>query len=172
MKDLSGMKLGSPARLDELAFLVRGIGSPHSLNVLEWGSGESTDVLLKEVDSRESGRLVTIDHNLSYQEEVLADLMGKPRLIALALDLTGDLDADSPELTYATKPLSMARYWDLIVIDGRRRLECALVASIVSLPGTVIALHDYRRARYAPVLEILSLIADQPEYRVMKPKVR
>ena len=162
------MNLGNPARLGELALIARGAGNQHCLNVLEWGSGESTAVLLREVDSRVTGRLVTIDNNLSYQEKVLAGMLGKPRLLALSLDLTGSYDPASPELNYSTKPLSMPRCWDLIVIDGRRRLECALVASIVSSPGTVIVLHDYRRIRYAPVLEILSLVTDQPEYRVMR----
>lgn len=162
------MMLGDPARLLELADIARKAGTAGQLNVLEWGSGESTAVLLAEICRRESGRLLTIDHDSSYQAQVLAGLMGRPGLIPFVADLAGNLDPSSAEPNYATLPMTLPWGWDLIVIDGRRRLECALVASAISSPITVVALHDYRRERYALVKTILDVVKDLPEYRLMR----
>ena len=126
------MMLGDPARLLELADIARKAGTAGQLNVLEWGSGESTAVLFAEICRRESGRLVTIDHDSSYQAQVLAGLAGRSGLIPFVADLAGNLDSSSAEPNYATLPMTLLRGWDLIVIDGRRRLECALVASAIS----------------------------------------
>lgn len=162
------MMLGNPARLTELADLARRAGTPERLTVLEWGSGESTVVLLDEVNRRKNGQLVTIDHNHVFQEEVLSSILGKPRLAALTADLIGSYDPASQDLNYSTTPLKLTSPWDLILIDGRRRLECSLVASLIASPDTIIVLHDYRRARYSPIPTIFGEVQDQPEYRVMK----
>ena len=89
-------------------------------------------------------------------------------MIPFAVDLAGPLSPVSMEPNYATLPMTLLRGWDLIVIDGRRRLECALVANVVAFPDTLIALHDYRRERYALVRTILDVVEDLPEYRLMR----
>jgi hypothetical protein len=65
-------------------------------------------------------------------------------------------------------PARLRPPFDFIFIDGRRRLECALVASLLCHPDTVVVLHDYRRSRYQPVKVIYDIVEDGPQFRVMR----
>jgi hypothetical protein len=89
---------------------------------------------------------------------------------AHAADLIGPKLSDrDPELNYAMLPLGWGRKFDFIYIDGRRRMECAMVATLVSHSGTIVILHDYRRARYQSVRLLFDIIEDGPQFRVMRP---
>jgi hypothetical protein len=48
-------------------------------------------------------------------------------------------------------------------------MECAMVATLVSHSGTIVILHDYRRARYQSVRLLFDIIEDGPQFRVMRP---
>jgi hypothetical protein len=166
-------------RLAELAEIAKRAGSPGRLRVLEWGSGLSTSVLAKEAATRNEGLVVTIDHEGDYQRDVLAKVEAGHLVHPVCLALDGPLTVDTHSLArepnYATFPLELDGPWDLIVVDGRRRLECCLVAkrladySISLLQcDPLIVLHDYRRRRYDLVLHLLYVEHDGPEYRVMR----
>ncbi len=107
--------------------------SPRTVrSVLEWGSGLTSQILLKYSLSRWNTDLfITIDDNQRYQEAIFK---GKDRplfLVCKSLDLTGPcLNQVDPELNYSTFPLSLGRKFDVIFIDGRRRMECAFIAAI------------------------------------------
>lgn len=160
------------AYLEELRQIARRAGTPGRLRALEWGSGLSTDVLAGEASRRGSGVVVTIDHHADYQQLMLSKIKEHHLVHPLVADLEGPLTHDlhpaAREPNYATLPLQLDGPWDLVVIDGRRRLECSLVASLVAGTDTLIALHDYRRSRYQPALSVLALVEDGPEYRIMR----
>jgi hypothetical protein len=139
-------------------------------SILEWGSGLTTQMLAAHA-ARLPGfeLLLTIDSNASYQEAIFADRERPAFLKEVALDLTGPQSL-APELVYSTWPLGLERSFDLIFIDGRRRMECALTAALVSHPKTTILIHDYRRRRYQPILALFDRIEDGPEFRVMRPR--
>jgi hypothetical protein len=169
----------APPRLDpatshlpELRAIARSAGTPTGLRVLEWGSGLSTAVLADEVASRGSGVVLTIDHHSTYQQDVLRSLANRHVVHAVAKELDGPLTPDSfpsaAESNYGTCALEVAGPWDLIVVDGRRRAECCLVASLVASEDTIVALHDYRRFRYQPIRSILDVVRTGEEYLVMK----
>jgi hypothetical protein len=73
-------------------------------------------------------------------------------------------------LNYSTYPLSLGRQFDFIFIDGRRRMECAMMALLMARPDTIVAVHDYRRTRYQPVHAFYRIIEDGPQFRVMVPR--
>ena len=58
------------------------------------------------------------------------------------------------EYNYSTFPLTLGKIFDIIIIDGRRRVECAYIASLISNSETFILLHDAWRIRYK-ALEML-----------------
>jgi hypothetical protein len=162
------------AYLNELQMIIWESGTLGSLRVLEWGTGHSTKLLAYEASQREVGLVVTIDHHGAYQQQAVACCGRASSLLVHAVtadlegSLTHDRHPDARRSNYATLPLEIAGPWDLIVIDGRRRLECALVASIVASEDTIIILHDYRRFRYQPVRYLLDVVREGPEYLVMK----
>jgi len=149
-------------------------------SILEWGSGISTLMLANLVNTlnerplvtpRMRAQIVTIDNNEPYLHAVLAAMPDKLNVLAVACSLSGPChdQLDLP-LGYATVPFALAHPapWKLIVIDGRRRMECALMAAMLANDDTIIMLHDYRRLRYQPVLGLYDIVADQPQYRAMR----
>jgi hypothetical protein len=47
-------------------------------------------------------------------------------------------------------------------------MECAFVASVLSHAATAVVIHDYRRARYQPVLALFDVVEDGEEFRVLR----
>jgi len=139
-------------------------------NILEWGSGLTTQILAAHAARLPNVELfLTIDGKAAYQQAIFAERERPAFLKKLALDLTGPQSL-APELPYSTYPLSLGGKFDLIFIDGRRRMECAFAAALLSHPKTVVVVHDYRRPRYQPILTLFDVIEDGKEFRVLRPR--
>lgn len=157
---------------DYLSELARILDSHVTLpvrRILEWGSGITTQLLADYAERWSSELLLSLDENSAYQKAIFAD-RELPRCVRLkAVDLQGPGRSQrDPELNYATYPLSLGVQFDLIYIDGRRRMECALIAAILSHSGTTVIIHDYRRSRYQPILALFQIIDDGPQFRVLR----
>ena len=140
-------------------------------SILEWGSGLTTQILVEHAARLPDFELLlSIDSNAAYQEAVFAARERPAFLQTAALDLIGPQSL-APELPYATYPLRLGRKFDLIFIDGRRRMECAFIAALLCHEKTVIVVHDYRRLRYQPILALFDLIEDGKEFRVLRPRL-
>lgn len=139
-------------------------------SILEWGSGLTTQMLAEYASHLPDFELLlTIDSNAPYQEAIFAARERPAFLKEVALDLVGPQSL-APELPYSTYPLGLGRKFDLIFIDGRRRMECAFIAALLCHDKTVIVVHDYRRARYQPILALFDLVEDGKEFRVLRPR--
>ena len=167
---LSSLTFGADY-LDEYRRVILQHVAPVTGAFLEWGAGHTTVALAqlrKELGVR---TLCTIDHNRAYLQAVLAATPRFEGLRAYARELQGPSCAvDDPELAYATAPLAWRESFDFIFIDGRRRMECAFVAALLCHERTVVALHDYRRARYQAVLAFYDILEDGRQFRVMRLK--
>ncbi|HEV2171726.1 MAG TPA: hypothetical protein VGR40_12300 [Candidatus Binatus sp.] len=137
--------------------------------ILEWGSGLSSLILLEKAKRWGSRTFLSVDHDQAYQDAVFAGRRLPDFLQLACLDLTGPCNNQrDPELNYSTYPLSRGETFDLIYIDGRRRLECAYIAALLSQDETRVILHDYRRARYQPVLGLFDVLDEGPRFRVLR----
>jgi hypothetical protein len=157
-----------PGFLPQLASLVERY-VPTGNSFLEWGSGMTTQVL-SEIVARRGGRLVTIDTDPSYMESVLSQVGPREAVQPIVADLIGPKLISGEALNYTMLPLSLGRDFQFILIDGRRRVECALTAFVLSKPDTVVALHDYRRTRYQMVKILFDVLEDGPHFRVLRAK--
>jgi hypothetical protein len=137
--------------------------------VLEWGSGISSLVLLEMCQGWNSSLFLTVDHLPAYQQAVFAgrSLPGFLRMQSIRLD---PRRSGSDEPGYSTFPLALKRKFDVVFIDGRRRVECAYVAALMAHPETIVILHDYRRMRYQSVLRLYDVVSDGEQFRVMRPR--
>lgn len=157
--------------LTELRRVIATHVRPVTGDFLEWGAGHTTLALAEMRDELAIGSLTTIDDNGAYLATVCSQMPEWDRFESHCADLTGPkLSNRDPELNYATLPLGWGRTFDFIYIDGRRRLECAFIATLVSHAGTVVAMHDYRRGRYQPVKALFDIVEDGTQFRVMRPK--
>ena len=159
--------------LSEFRRIILAYVRPTTRQYLEWGAGNTSLAIAQMRDELNVDRLISIDDNAEYLDAVRRQLSAWSGFEAHCMDLRGPKASDrDPEPNYATLPLTWDRAFDFIYIDGRRRLECALVAAIISRPHTIVVLHDYRRARYQPVKALFEVIEDGPQFRVMKAKDR
>lgn len=140
-------------------------------NILEWGSGLTSQVFVEYGNKWSAELFVTIDENASYQSSIFATRERPTYLAEKVLTQVGPgKNQSDPQLTYTTYPLIYRKKFDLIFIDGRRRMECAFIAAIVSHPDTIIIIHDYRRSRYQAILALFEVVEDGPQFRVMRPR--
>lgn len=157
-----------PGFLPQLASLVERY-VPTGTSFLEWGSGMTTQVL-SEIVARRGGRLVTIDTDPSYMEAVLSQVGPRDSVQPIVAELIGPKLISGEALNYTTMPFSLGRDFQFILIDGRRRMECAFAAFLLSKPDTVVALHDYRRTRYQMIKVLFDVLEDGPHFRVVRAK--
>ncbi|WP_156181116.1 hypothetical protein [Desulfovibrio sp. TomC] len=142
-----------------------------SNNVLEYGSGITSLVLLDYCSKWNSQLFVTIDDNKEYQDAIFEN-RNKPSFFKpITQSINGECKNDRDlSLNYSTYPLSLGIKFDIIFIDGRRRVECAFISALLSNQCTTIIMHDYRRLRYQPILSIFDIVEDGPQFRLLRLK--
>lgn len=138
---------------------------------LEWGAGFTTRMIVDHVGDRQADLFVTIDDNGEYLDKVVEPMRDREWLHPACMPRVGPcVDDRDTGLNYSTYPLSLGRKFDFIFIDGRRRMECAMMALLLTHPDTVVVIHDYRRTRYQPVLGFYRVVEDGPQFRVLRPR--
>lgn len=123
--------------MDELKSLI-----PDSArNFLEWGAGCST-LLFQDLAKERNGSVLTMEDDPNFLTSVSRSLDYSGSHIVLQ-DLMGPRTSQKDAGTnYATYPVSTNKKFDFIMIDGRRRVECAIAALSVLHQNTTIILHD------------------------------
>ncbi len=115
------------------------------MRVLEWGAGTSTVWL-----AHRAARLRSIEHDASWVERVKALLVAEGLIwVELLLCAIGP----------AYEQAAGVGPYDLIVIDGRRRVACGRAAVPTLAPGGLLVLDNSERPRYA---ELCDLLAEWP----------
>lgn len=111
--------------------------------IVEWGPGLSTRLMLEQCPT---ARIMSIEHNPPWF--IKAQAMKTPNLDLVLQDATARGSA------YATHAYTFGEEIDFAFVDGRRRVECALVALSMLREGGVVMLHDWcRKTEYRLVLE-------------------
>jgi predicted O-methyltransferase YrrM len=110
--------------------------------IIEWGPGRSTEIMHQECPA---AAITSIEHHPAYFAAAAA-AHGKYAGIVRLSDR-------GPKSIYAVWPLKMGGEYDLAFVDGRRRVECAMVAALCVQPGGLILIHDYHRWHYSRVVE-------------------
>jgi hypothetical protein len=105
--------------------------------VFEWGSGGSTNWLLRRCE-----KLYTVEHDPKWAAKVPkgATLFRRP------------LDDSYQDAIKATS----VDGFDLVVVDGRRRVKCVKEAVRYVRKGGAILLDDSQRDRYRPAWDMLT----------------
>jgi len=102
--------------------------------VLEWGAGGSTVYWPRQFPFIR--QWISVEHD---------------RLYAYTIRLRAPANVKMRILKPPAYWLSIQGQYDLILIDGRWRVECAAVAHDLLAPGGCVLLHDAYRPRYAAI---------------------
>ena len=123
--------------------------SPKAL--LEWGAGDSTLQfhLLAQVSDAEL--LLSVDEHAAYHHAVTRGIADQRVLRTASVALHGPegVGYEPDRYYYTTCPIAEDRHFDVILVDGRARSECLLVAALLASPDALILLDDCRRIRYS-----------------------
>lgn len=109
------------------------------LDLFEWGSGASTLYFASRVRS-----VTSVEHDVGWHDRVSRGAPPNARVLFQACDTDG---------AYCRAIMLEPRRYDVIVVDGRDRVNC-LVHGLTALSERgVILLDDAQRERYAPALD-------------------
>ena len=124
-------------------------------SVLEWGPGSSSRFILERLPA--GAKLTSIEHDPVWLARAKSAV---PAAHAAKWEVILE-DKDKQGSTYAWRALSVRAAPQLILVDGRRRVECALAALKAIAPGGAIILHDSNRAAYVDLLRDHITIIDR-----------
>jgi hypothetical protein len=134
---------------------------------------ESTRVIAEFAERNGASFFLSIDNHAEYLRKVAECLPLLPFLQFQYLELQGPCRSqDDHGCSYSSYPAEMGHCFDFILIDGRRRMECALVAARVLSPNGRVLLHDWRRSRYAIVRDLFDVEEIGTQFPVLRPKAR
>lgn len=158
---------------EEEAFLFNLLKS--DMQVLEWGSGSSTKAIASRVDE-----VMSIEHDRNWFEKVLTELPDNVTYWHIprnSIEAKGHDGTFENYYDYIHWPSKRDWDYDLILVDGRARVECARAAVKLLKPGGSILIHDIfnpdhkcDRPEYWEVLEFLHPIAGEYALWQFKPK--
>ena len=104
------------------------------LTIFEYGSGSSTLFYAKNVK-----RVVSVEHDQAWINKIIKDKPANSEMIFSKLEPNGE---------YANKANSLGEKFDIIIVDGRDRVNCCKNSIQALSPEGVIVLDDSEREKY------------------------
>lgn len=104
------------------------------LTIFEYGSGNSTLFYAKHVK-----RVVSVEHDEAWYNKIVTGKPENAEMIFTKLEKGGE---------YSNKAASLKEKFDIIIVDGRDRVNCCLNCLTALNPGGVVILDDAHRKDY------------------------
>lgn len=114
---------------------------------LEWGPGLSTEILLRGAE-----QVISVEHDPRYAARAEKRFGTHLNWELHAIDATR---RDTHYATVAMQEADAHGKFELVFVDGRRRVECVLAGLECLNPGGVVLLHDWKRPNYQRLLRAL-----------------
>ncbi|WP_410221823.1 FkbM family methyltransferase [Pedobacter sp.] len=113
-----------------------------SLSVFEYGSGNSTLFYAKRV-----GSVVSVEHDEAWYKKIVNEKAENAEMIFTRLETNGE---------YAQKAMLTGKKFDVIIVDGRDRINCCKHAVNALSANGVVVLDDSERETYQEARSFLS----------------
>ena len=110
--------------------------------IFEFGSGNSTFFYAKH-----AGKVVSVEHDQDWFDKISASKPINSEMIYCELKKDGD---------YCRKPASLTDKFNVIIVDGRDRVNCCINAVKALSTDGVIILDDSERDFYKPAIDFLT----------------
>jgi len=105
-----------------------------NLSIFEFGSGSSTLFYAKYVK-----RVVSVEHDEAWYNKIVKNKAKNAEMIFSKLEPGGE---------YSKKAAALAELFDIIIVDGRDRVNCCMNSVAALTPAGVIVLDDSERPEY------------------------
>ena len=111
------------------------------MDIFEYGSGYSTLYFAPKVRT-----IISVEHDIAWLEKMKADIPGNSTINYIELDVNG---------AYAQSSVNSGKQFDIIIVDGRDRVNC-MKQSVEALNRRgVLILDDAQREEYRPGINYL-----------------
>jgi len=138
------------------SLLLAKVKDGRNLKVLEWGSGTSTAYFVQFLrDHKAPHEWISIEYDADWHGRV-KEMVGEDPNVHIVLFPTDKNDARKrsvPMDDYVEYPHTLGHDFDLIIVDGRKRRRCLLVAKDILKPDGAVFLHDAFRPYYWSALK-------------------
>jgi predicted O-methyltransferase YrrM len=132
--------------------------------ILEWGPGESTELMMKLCPDAE---IISIEHNKVWFEKW-------KHLGCVNLKEAPESDRNNPLWERYCWPegldIDNKGKFDLIFVDGRERVRCLKNSKAFISKDGVVILHDSERNEYKPGIELYDKVEEQFDTVVLRLK--
>jgi predicted O-methyltransferase YrrM len=119
------------------------------VDVLEWGASGSTVYFPAMMDKKGIGySWLSLEHNAKWHRRMQKALQHNPNVKLKLFEVDRKTAAPQDYDDYVSYPVFLNRYFDFILVDGRERARCLMLASNLLNPGGIVFLHDAERERY------------------------
>lgn len=112
-----------------------------NLSVFEFGSGNSTFFYAKY-----AAQVVSVEHDKQWYDKIVSTKPGNSEMIFCELVRDGD---------YCRMPLKLEKKFDIIIVDGRDRVNCCKQAIDALSANGVVVLDDSEREFYSEGISFL-----------------
>lgn len=102
--------------------------------IFEYGSGNSTIFYAKRV-----ARVVSVEHDENWYQKILGSKPENAEMIFTKLETGGE---------YSKKAVLSNEKFDIIIVDGRDRVNCCIESVQALTPNGVVVLDDSHRVKY------------------------
>lgn len=109
--------------------------------VFEFGSGSSTLFYAKRAKA-----VVSVEHDQEWLNKISAQKPANAEMIFAELEANG---------AYSQMPVSTGKQYDIIIVDGRDRVNCCMNALPALSKTGVLVLDDSERDFYLPAIDFL-----------------
>lgn len=110
--------------------------------IFEFGSGNSTFYYAKR-----ASKVVSVEHDKSWFDKISAAKPANSEMIFCELKPAGD---------YCKMPVSMGQKFDIIIVDGRDRVNCCYQSLAALSESGVLVLDDSEREKYSDAIIFLN----------------
>jgi hypothetical protein len=128
---------------------------PRPSRVLEFGGGGSSLWLVDR-----GAELTVVEHHPDWIGQLRRSLPDSVELLAIAKNPTGTIGSGAESGYFDDYVAAVDRYpdetFDLVIVDGRARVDCARRAMAKVKPGGMLLLDDSDRPRYRPAAHALA----------------
>jgi hypothetical protein len=136
--------------------------------VLEWGC-EHTEIMTGFAASHGTELLLAIDHRLEHLRALVAELPRYTFLHPRFIDAEELSDISSvSDVGYVAYPWLMDVKFDIILIAGRWRMECAAQARTLLSSDGIVVFQDWRNPRYGPLRELFQVVQESHSFLVLR----
>lgn len=150
------MNIKKPGMPEEDWKFIRGYLKP-SFTMLEWGSGGSTTFFSYYVK-----KYYSIEHNLKWFKTVISNIEKEKRKNVVLYYVPAPEKNYSKYTTLILDNELKDMYFDVVLIDGRNRVECAKKILDFIDENSFVFLHDAERERYKEIFNYYEIIDRTP----------